>query len=66
MYYNLFQIDKDGWTEELEDRLCTLWDLTVDEEVVSQLISYDFLKIAKDTLMISPEPRLTVIYLSLS
>lgn len=32
----------------------------MEEEVVSHLMSYDFPKIAKNTLMISNEPRLTV------
>lgn len=59
-YYNLFQIDQHGWTEELEDQLCTLWDLSMEGEVVSHLMLYDFPKIAKTILMTSDEPRLTV------
>lgn len=32
----------------------------MEEEVVSHLMSYNFTKIAKNTLIISDEPRLTV------
>jgi len=62
---SLCEIDKNGWTEELEDQLCTLWDLSMEDEVVSFLISHDFAKIAKNTLVTSDKPRLTEIILGI-
>ncbi|XP_028049535.1 protein SAAL1 [Monomorium pharaonis] len=62
---SLSQIDEHGWTEELEDQLCTLWDLSMEGEVVSHLMLYDFPKIAKTVLMTSNEPRLTEIILGI-
>ncbi|XP_011157806.2 protein SAAL1 [Solenopsis invicta] len=62
---SLSQIDQHGWTEELEDQLCTLWDLSMEGEVVSHLMLYDFPKIAKTILMTSDEPRLTEIILGI-
>ncbi|XP_071557852.1 protein saal1-like isoform X2 [Temnothorax nylanderi] len=62
---SLCEIDKHGWTKELEDQLCILWDLSMEGEVVSHLISYDFPNIAKNTLMTSDEPRLIEIILGI-
>ncbi|XP_011863331.1 PREDICTED: protein SAAL1 [Vollenhovia emeryi] len=62
---SLCEVDKRGWTEELEDQLCTLWDLSMEGEVASHLMSYDFPKIAKDTLVVSSEPRLTEMMLGI-
>ncbi|KAL6265417.1 hypothetical protein P5V15_002213 [Pogonomyrmex californicus] len=62
---SLCQVHENGWTKELESQLCILWDLSMEEEVVSYLISYDFLKIAKKTLVASDEPRLIEIILGI-
>ncbi|EGI57194.1 Protein SAAL1, partial [Acromyrmex echinatior] len=62
---SLLKVDENGWTEELEDQLCTLWDLSTEAEVVSYLLSQDFLQIAKYLLTICDEPRFTEIVLGI-
>ncbi|KYQ57008.1 Protein SAAL1 [Trachymyrmex zeteki] len=62
---SLLKVDENGWTEELEDQLCTLWDLSMEGEVVSYLLSQDFFQIAKYLLTISDEPRFTEIVLGI-
>lgn len=66
MCHNLFQIQENDWTEDLENRLCILWDLSMEGEVVSYLILYDFPKIAKNILETNDQPRLIVRYTYLS
>ncbi|XP_071644622.1 uncharacterized protein [Temnothorax longispinosus] len=53
---SLYEIDKNGWTKELENQFRTLWDLSMKKEVISHLMLCDFPKIAKNTLMISNNP----------
>ncbi|CAL1685494.1 unnamed protein product [Lasius platythorax] len=62
---SLCEIHENGWTEELESQLCILWDLSVEEEVVSHLMSHDFPKIAKNILEIYDQPRLIEIILGI-
>lgn len=49
-----------GWTESMETDLCTLWDMTLEKDIVEFLLENDFLKMAEFTLKTSKEPRLTV------
>lgn len=62
---SLCEIHEKGWTEELENQLCILWDLSVEGEVVSHLMSHDFLKIAKNILETYDQPRLIEIILGI-
>jgi len=62
---DIFQVDENGWTEELENQLCTLWDLSTEGEVVSYLLSQNFLQIAKYLLTICDEPRFIVRFIYL-
>ncbi|XP_072746051.1 uncharacterized protein [Anoplolepis gracilipes] len=62
---SLCELHQNGWTEELENRLCILWDLSAEEEVVSYLMSHDFPKIAKNILDIYDQPRLIEIILGI-
>ncbi|KAL6436952.1 hypothetical protein ACFW04_004943 [Cataglyphis niger] len=62
---SLCEIHENGWTEELENQLCILWDLSMEEDVVSYLMSHDFLKIAKNILEIYDQPRLIEIILGI-
>jgi hypothetical protein len=45
----------------METDLCTLWDMTVEKDIVKFLIDNDFFKMAEFTLKAIQEPRLTVI-----
>jgi len=60
MCHNSFQIHENGWTEDLENQLCILWDLSMEGEVVSYLMSHDFPKIAKNILENYDQPRFIV------
>ncbi|XP_029674354.1 protein saal1 [Formica exsecta] len=63
---SLCEIHENGWTEELENQLCILWDLSMEGDVVSYLTSHDFLKIAKNILEIyHDQPRLIEIILGI-
>ncbi|XP_012055083.1 PREDICTED: protein saal1 [Atta cephalotes] len=62
---SLLKVDENGWTEELENQLCTLWDLSTEGEVVSYLLSQNFLQIAKYLLTICDEPRFIEIVLGI-
>lgn len=62
---DLCKIHENGWTKELENQLCILWDLSAEGEVVSHLMSHDFPKIAKNILESYDEPRLIEIILGI-
>lgn len=47
-----------NFTEDVEERLCTLWDLSMEEAVVLYLESHNFLNIAKNILETCDESRL--------
>lgn len=56
---------ENDWTEDVENQLCMLWDLSMEGEVVSYLMSYDFPKIATNILENHDQPRLIVQYIYL-
>lgn len=51
-------------TKDLEDNLCLLWDMSVDEDVQSFLREYNFFDLAGCILTDSIEPRMEVRYIS--
>lgn len=57
---SLCEVYKKHWTPELEDDLCVLWYLSEEKEMVSYLVSHDFLTIAMNMLMIPGHPRLMI------
>lgn len=62
---SLCKIHENGWTEDLENQLCILWDLSMEGEVVSFLMSHDFPKIAKNILENYDQPRFIEIILGI-
>lgn len=49
--------------EDVENAACQLWDMTAEPDVVSYLLNLnvvDVLQLAKDIIMLSRAPRLTV------
>lgn len=61
----LSKVQEDGWTEELENDLCILWDMTAEKDIAMYLFENDFLKIVEAALEVSTEPRLTEILLGI-
>lgn len=55
------KFQEDGWNNDLENELCTLWDITAEKEVARFLVENDFLNIAEFILKSVEEPRLTEI-----
>ncbi|XP_051172521.1 protein saal1 [Leptopilina boulardi] len=62
---SLSKICEDGWSNELEESLCILWDMTGEKDIVKFLLENDFLKMSEFTLKVSEEPRLTEIILGI-
>ncbi|KAG7206642.1 hypothetical protein KM043_000320 [Ampulex compressa] len=58
---SLSKVVEDGWTTELENDLCTLWDMTTEADVVRYLMENEFLRVTELVLRASTEPRLTEI-----
>ncbi|XP_075231884.1 uncharacterized protein LOC142330488 [Lycorma delicatula] len=54
----LSQIAVSEWTEDFENDLCYLWDMTIEHDVVKVLMKHDFLKLSS-TVLQGPlqEPR---------
>ncbi|XP_043473715.1 uncharacterized protein LOC122505903 [Leptopilina heterotoma] len=55
---SLSKVQEDGWSNDLEESLCMLWDMTGEKDIVKFLLENDFLKMAEFTLKVSGEPRL--------
>nr|XP_022906934.1 uncharacterized protein LOC111418601 [Onthophagus taurus] len=47
----LLKLSDLNWSDELEDELCFLWDMTVEEEVCSYLIKISFPSIAASSIL---------------
>ncbi|XP_053986428.1 protein SAAL1 [Hylaeus anthracinus] len=62
---SISKVHEDGWTEKLENDLCTLWDITAEKDIVQFLVDNDFFKIAEFALNTPEEPRLTEIILGI-
>lgn len=56
----ILKVPEDGWNEKVENDLCTLWDMTMEKDIVNFLMVNDFFKIAELALNSSEEPRFTV------
>ncbi|KAK2581435.1 hypothetical protein KPH14_005110 [Odynerus spinipes] len=61
----LSKVQEDGWTEELENDLCILWDMTAEKDIAMYLFENDFLQIVEAALEVSTVPRLTEILLGI-
>ncbi|XP_011300930.1 protein saal1 [Fopius arisanus] len=49
------------WSDELEEALCYLWDMTAEKDVVLFILENQFLSIGEHVLNVSTEDRLTEI-----
>ncbi|XP_043255026.1 protein SAAL1 [Colletes gigas] len=47
---SIYRVREDGWNEDLENNLCTLWDITTEKDIVLFLVDNDFFKIAEFAL----------------
>lgn len=54
------QFNEDKMSEEMEEQLCFLWDMTFEKDVVNVLLKHDFTSLAYQVIQTSPEPRLVV------
>ncbi|XP_039290953.1 protein saal1 isoform X2 [Nilaparvata lugens] len=51
-------IEKVEWSEEFETEMCSLWDMTIEKDVVLFLLKHDFIKLATCLLQLPDlEPR---------
>ncbi|KAL2717240.1 protein SAAL1 [Vespula squamosa] len=62
---SLSKVQDIGWTQELENDLCILWDMTAEKDIAMYLYESDFLKIVETSLETSTVPRLTEILLGI-
>lgn len=62
---SLSKVQDVGWTEELENDLCILWDMTAEQDIAMYLYENDYLKIVQISLETSTVPRLTEILLGI-
>lgn len=53
--------DRDDWSKTLENKICMLWDMTLEKDVVFFLIENNFLSIAEIIINQSYDSRLTEI-----
>jgi len=59
MLMKLAKLVPNDWCDDLETELCSLWDMTIEKDVVALLMKHDFLTIAQRLLEVSTIPRLT-------
>lgn len=57
----LLKLMEDEWTEEMENDLCSLWDMTTERDVVNFLLSNDFVKLSLSIIKKTDEIRLVEI-----
>ncbi|XP_035744194.1 protein saal1-like [Vespa mandarinia] len=62
---SLSKVQDVGWTQELENDLCILWDMTAEKDIAMYLYENDFLKIVEASLETSTVSRLTEILLGI-
>ncbi|KAK3911906.1 Protein SAAL1, partial [Frankliniella fusca] len=48
----------ENWSDQLEEQLCFLWDMTFEEDVVTLLMEHDFVNLACHVIRVTSEPRL--------
>ncbi|KAE8745448.1 hypothetical protein FOCC_FOCC007828 [Frankliniella occidentalis] len=48
----------DNWSEQMEEQLCSLWDMTFEEDVITLLMQHDFVHLACHVIQVTSEPRL--------
>jgi hypothetical protein len=51
---------------DLEESLCQLWDMTLEQDVVDMLVDNDVMSIIMQTLEVSNAPRLNVSFIFFS
>lgn len=57
----LSKFTAEDWSEQLEEQLCFLWDMTFEEDVMAVLMEHDFINLACHAIRITSEPRLVEI-----
>jgi hypothetical protein len=56
------QFRSEDWSEDMEEELCILWDMTVEAEVAELLMQHDFLDLSSRIIRDTTIPRLMVSY----
>lgn len=54
----LLSLMEDKWTEDMENDLCSLWDMTTDKDIINFLLSHDFVKLSLSVIQKTDEIRL--------
>ncbi|XP_034235374.1 uncharacterized protein LOC117641823 [Thrips palmi] len=62
---SLSKFNDDAWSEQFEEQLCFLWDMTFEDDVIAVLLQHDFINLACQVIQTSSVPRLIEILIGI-